>query len=120
MTAANSSGCCSKGFVARIAAQGTASAALTSSQAGPNLTLTAKVSAPQQYASMPTGTVFLYNGDSAFAGLNLDATGTASYTLFAFPAGTYTFTAQYTGDSTFFRRPVRRSLPRSTHCLSGF
>jgi hypothetical protein len=50
---------------------------------------------------MPTGTVFFLNGGSAFAGFNLDANGTASYTMFGFPSGTYTLTAQYTGDSTY-------------------
>jgi len=90
-----------KGFVARIAAQGTANVTLKSSQAGPTLTLTAKVSPPWQYASMPTGQVVFFNGDSAFAVVNLDATGTATYSTSTAPPGTYTITAQYSGDSTY-------------------
>jgi hypothetical protein len=101
MTAANSSACCSKGFVARIAAQGVASLSLTSSQAGPALTLQAKVSPPQKYASLPTGQVVFLNGDSAFAVVTLDATGNAAYSTSTAPPGTYTITAQYSGDSTY-------------------
>ena len=102
MTSSKEGGCCnSRGFVARIAAQGTANVTLKSSQAGPTLTLTARVSPPQQYASMPTGQVVFFNGDSAFAVVNLDATGTATYSTSTAPPGTYTITAQYSGDSTY-------------------
>jgi hypothetical protein len=102
MTADNSGGCCSgKGFVAGIAAQATARLAFTSSQAGPTVTLTAVVSPSQNYASMPTGTITFLNGDSTLFSTNLDATGKASYSSATVPAGTYTLTAQYSGDSTY-------------------
>ncbi len=107
----------SRGFVARIAAQGTARVVLHSSQEGPTLTLTATVSPPSQYASMPTGQVVFLNGDSAFAVVSLDATGTATYNTSTAPPGTYTISTAATPPT---RRPVRRLLPRSTHCRSGF
>jgi hypothetical protein len=100
-TATSSGVCCWKGFVARIAAQGTAGVALTSAQSGPLVVLTTTVTKPQKYASMPTGTVSYLNGDSVFFMTTLDATGTAVFSSSTLPPGTYTVTAQYNGDTTY-------------------
>jgi Bacterial Ig-like domain (group 3)/Beta-propeller repeat len=97
--------CCWKGFVVKIAAQGTASAALQASpspaQSGATVTLTATVSAPQKYASTPTGTVTFQNGSTVLGSANLDPTGTAIYSTSSLAPGTCTLTAGYSGDSTY-------------------
>ncbi len=111
--ATNSGGCCWKGFVSRIAAQGTAGVALTSAQSGPLVVLTTTVSKPQNYASMPTGTVSYLNGDSVFYIGNLDATGTAVFSTSTLPPGTYTVTAQYNGDITY--TPASATITFTVH-----
>ncbi|HUH64330.1 MAG TPA: SBBP repeat-containing protein [Terracidiphilus sp.] len=106
-TKSSDGSCCGQGngFVARIAAHGTATAKLnifpSQTVYGEQTTLTATVSAPSKYASMPTGYVELDLGTKALVRLNLDSTGTAAYKTASIPPGTYQLTAKYGGDRTY-------------------
>jgi hypothetical protein len=93
------------GYVAVIAAHGTASVALTPApspvQFGATVTLTAVITSTAQYGSVPTGTVSFQNGSTVLGTGALDGTGTASYDTSSLAPGNYTLTAVYSGDNTY-------------------
>ena len=99
--------CCAygNGFVAKISALGTATAALVVSpspaQAGQTVTMTVTVTKTATYASVPTGTVAFDNGTSVLSTVALDSSGVATYTTSSLNPNTYTLTAIYSGDSTY-------------------
>jgi FtsP/CotA-like multicopper oxidase with cupredoxin domain len=66
---------------------------------GQDVTYTATVS-PVLATGTPTGEV-AFTADGVITTVPLDATGIASFTTNALPAGTYTVTADYSGDSVF-------------------
>ena len=98
--------CCGygNGFVAKIAPQGTATAALTAlpspAPAGQTITLKATITPTVQYASVPTGTVVFQDGSTELGTVTLSG-GVATFTTSTLPAGDHTMTAVYSGDSTY-------------------
>jgi large repetitive protein len=65
------------------------------------LTLTATVT-PASGSTIPTGTVDFMNGSTSLGSATVDAAGTATLTGVQFPTqGTYTLTADYSGDVNF-------------------
>jgi hypothetical protein len=67
---------------------------------GQALTLTATV-APQSGSGVPTGTVTFLNGAPSLGSGTLDNMGTATLSTGSLAAGTYSITAQYSGDTAF-------------------
>ena len=100
--------CCAygNGFVAKISALGTATAALVVSpspaQAGQTVTMTATVTKTATYASVPTGTITFQDGGNALGtAVTLNAAGKATYTSSTLAPRTHSLTAVYSGDSTY-------------------
>ncbi len=114
--------CCGQGngFVVRISARGTATAKLSvvpsQTEYGEQTTMTATVSPPTQYASMPTGYVELGLGTKMLTRLKLDSTGTVAYKIASIPPGTYQLTAAYGGDRTYGSVNAKANLTvKETH-----
>ncbi|WP_139285103.1 choice-of-anchor tandem repeat GloVer-containing protein [Terriglobus roseus] len=76
----------------------TLSSSNTTAGTGMNVTLTASVA---RSAGVPTGKVTFYNGTAVLGVSTLDATGSASLTTSFGAAGSYSLTAQYSGDAGF-------------------
>ena len=106
-TASTDGACCvyGNGFVAKIAAQSTATVALVASpspsQAGQKVTLTATVTQSQKYASLPTGTVTFEDGSTTLGTIAISSSGVAAYSTTTLAAGSHTLTAHYNGDGTY-------------------
>jgi hypothetical protein len=106
-TASTDGACCvyGNGFVAKIAAQGTVTAALVASpspsQAGQKVTLTATVTQSQKYASLPTGTVTFEDGPTTLSTVAISSSGVAAYSTTALTVGNHNLTAHYNGDTTY-------------------
>jgi FtsP/CotA-like multicopper oxidase with cupredoxin domain len=66
---------------------------------GENVTFTATVS-PVLATGIPSGTV-LFTANGVTASVALDAAGVATFSTATLPAGTYTITADYSGDAIF-------------------
>jgi len=105
---ASTDGACNvscNGFVAKIAAQSTATVALVASpspsQAGQKVTLTATVTQSQKYASLPTGTITFEDGSTTLGTIAISSSGVAAYSTTTLAAGSHTLTAHYNGDSTY-------------------
>ena len=103
--AGGSSGAYGDGFVLKIAAQGTATAALVAKpspvSAGQTATLTATVTPTETYASVPTGTIEFQDGSTTLNTATLNASGVATYTTSTLTPGKHSLTAVYSGDSTY-------------------
>ncbi|SEF73128.1 Ig-like domain (group 3) [Bryocella elongata] len=67
---------------------------------GTSITLTAKVTSAVT-SSQPTGTVNFVSGGTVLAAASVNNSGIATVTTTTLPAGTYTITAVYSGDSGF-------------------
>jgi hypothetical protein len=95
----------SNGFVAKIAAQGTAAVALVASpspvSAGQTATLTATVTPTAKYASVPTGTVEFQDGSTTLNTAALNSSGVATYPTSTLAPGQHSLTAVYSGDNTY-------------------
>ena len=76
--------------------------------AGQSFGITVHVTGSQGL-SAPTGTVTFYNNGSELTREPLSSSGTATYSL-SLPAGTYTLTATYSGDQTYFPSANNRSV----------
>jgi hypothetical protein len=106
-TASTDGACCvySNGFVAKIAAQSTATVALVASpspsQAGQNVTLTGTVTQSQKYASLPTGTITFEDGSTTLGTVPISSSGVAAYSTSTLAAGNHTLRAHYNGDDTY-------------------
>jgi hypothetical protein len=98
--------CCGlgNGAVAKIAPQGTATAALTAlpspSPAGQTVTLKATITPTALYASAPTGTVVFQDGSTDLGTIIVNG-GVATFTTSTLPAGDHTMNAVYSGDTTY-------------------
>ena len=107
--------CCGlgNGAVAKIAPQGTATAALTAlpspSPAGQTVTLKATITPTALYASAPTGTVVFQDGSINLGTMPVSG-GVATFTTSTLPAGSHTMTAVYSGDSTYQGESASASL----------
>jgi hypothetical protein len=106
-------GCCYAGFVAKIAAHGTATAALSASPspalADQTVTLKATITGPK-YGSAPTGTVMFENGSTVMSTVDLNSAGVATYPTSFNTANTYDLSAVYSGDSTYASETGKASL----------
>ena len=93
------------GFVLKIAAQGTATAALVATpspvSAGQTATLTATVTPTEKYASVPTGTIEFQDGSTTLNTATLNSSGVATYATSTLAPGKHSLTAVYSGDSTY-------------------
>jgi hypothetical protein len=100
--------CCAlgNGAVAKIAPQGTATAALTAlpspTPAGQTVTLKATITPTALYASAPTGAVVFQDGSTDLATIVVNG-GVATFTTSTLPAGEHTMNAVYSGDTTYLQ-----------------
>ncbi|MGP8270642.1 MAG: beta strand repeat-containing protein [Terracidiphilus sp.] len=78
----------------------TTTTTLTASQTGPTVTLTATVT-PSSGSGTPTGSVTFSDASGKLGSAVNLASGVATYTTTSLAAGSYTFTATYSGDSTY-------------------
>jgi len=98
--------CCGlgNGAVAKIAPQGTATAALTAlpspTPAGQTVTLKATITPTALYASAPTGAVVFRDGSTDLGTIIVNG-GIATFTTSTLPAGDHTMNAVYSGDTTY-------------------
>jgi len=69
--------------------------------AGASVKFTATVTGPSGNTTVPTGTVTFMNGVTALGPGTLSASGVATYTTTALPAGSDSITAVYAGDANF-------------------
>ncbi len=89
--------------VSKAAANGT----LTSSNAAPNFgqSITLTDTLPSTNGLVPTGTVTFYNGTMVIGTGTVNASGIATLTTGALPAGTDSVSAVYSGDGNFSSTP---------------
>ncbi len=69
--------------------------------AGSSILFTATVAGPSGNTTVPTGTVSFLNGTTTLGSGKLSASAAASFSTSTLPAGTYSITAEYSGDSNF-------------------
>jgi len=74
---------------------------LTSLIAGNSLTLSSLVSSTTSGGPIPTGSVQFFSGSTSLGTQTLDSTGLAQLTLSSLPAGSYFFSAVYSGDPNY-------------------
>ncbi len=88
--------------VAQIATQTALTASSNSAAAGQAVTLTATVTVMPPGSGTPTGTVnFILQGAGTLGTAMLNASGQATFTTAALPAGTQSIVAAYVGDASF-------------------
>jgi hypothetical protein len=106
-------GCCYAGFVAKIDAHGTATAALSASPspalADHTVTLKATVTGPK-YGSVPTGTVMFEDASTILSTVALNSAGLATYATTALTAAKHNLEAVYSGDSTYATETGKATL----------
>jgi len=122
-----------RGFFGKIspvlpATATTLTIAPTTATTGQKVTFTVKVAGTTQTAPAPTGTVTLTNGNATPATtlgtITLDGTGAGSFSSTTLAAGSYSVTANYSGDTTYDTSAAAaqtltiNSLPATTTVLS--
>jgi len=83
-----------------VATSTTLTESATSPKVGDSITFTAKVKAAEG-TTMPTGSVVFYDNNAALASVQIDASGTATYTSSTLSAGAHSIQASYGGSVDF-------------------
>ncbi len=99
-------------------------APVTSAPFNQSFTLTATLSSVAPGAGTPTGTVVFFRNGQSVAEVGLNGSGVATYTVPAgLAVGSYTFTAQYGGDTNFLPsftdRPYAVTAKATTTTITG-
>ncbi len=79
----------------------TLTSSLNPATAGASILFTATVAGPSGNTTVPTGTVSFLNGTTTLGSGPLSASAAATFSTSTLPAGTYSITALYSGDSNF-------------------